>query len=413
MKVSLSIILFLQISLAVVAKEIKVCKQCNYNTISAAIAYASSNDTILILKGTYNESTIVIDKPLVVIGMEGAIIDGKSKGDILLLRANNITVEGLKIENSGSSNVRDFAGIKVENSANCIIKDNELVHNYFAIYLSNSSDCEVSHNKINGHAIKESNSGNGIHLWKSNSIKVQFNEAYNHRDGIYLEFSEKCTIYDNISEGNLRYGLHFMFSHGNSYVCNTFRKNGAGVAVMYTKQVEMINNTFEENWGTASYGLLLKDISKSTIKGNKFVKNTVGVYMEGVSDVAFSANEFISNGWGIKLMGNSTSNKLTGNNFMDNTFDLVTNSFDMGKENFISDNFWDKYEGYDLDRNRIGDVPYRPVSLFSVYVERIPYSVILLRSFMVNLLNKIEQAVPAMIPETLMDRSPKMQKLLL
>ena len=35
--------------------------------------------------------------------------------------------------------------------------------------------------------------------------------------------------------------------------------NGAGVAVMYTHDVSMIGNTFSENSGSASYGLLLKD----------------------------------------------------------------------------------------------------------------------------------------------------------
>ena len=68
-------------------------------------------------------------------------------------------------------------------------------------------------------------------------------------------------IKNNLSEKNIRYGLHFMFSHSDTYTSNTFKNNGAGVAVMYSKHVKMENNRFEENWGPSAYGILLKDIT--------------------------------------------------------------------------------------------------------------------------------------------------------
>ena len=73
-----------------------------------------------------------------------------------------------------------------------------------------------------------------------------------------------------------------MISHNNAYICNIFRNNGAGVAVMYTHGVKMYNNIFEENQGAASYGLLIKEITDSYIEGNRFTRNTIGIYMEGV-----------------------------------------------------------------------------------------------------------------------------------
>lgn len=67
-------------------------------------------------------------------------------------------------------------------------------------------------------------------------------------------------------------------------------------------------------------------------------------------------------------MANSSDNLFTMNNFVSNTFDVSTNS----RQNFstFSSNYWSKYEGYDLDKNGIGDVPYRPVKLYSVLVEK-------------------------------------------
>lgn len=405
------LLLILLTASATVGRSITVGPSGDYTSISEALKSALPNDKISIEKGHYKERNLIINKPLTLTGKEYPIVDGENAGDIFLIQSDHVFIEGLTIQNSGSSNIKDYAGIKIEKVNNCSIINNQLLNTYFGIYLSNSNNCLISNNRLNGNAVKESNSGNGIHLWKCKNIFIEFNKAVSHRDGIYLEFSENCKITNNHSEGNLRYGLHFMFSHGNAYVCNTFKNNGAGVAVMYTENVEMTDNIFEENWGPSSYGLLLKDIRKSTIKRNTFINNTMGVFMEGASNVMLIENQFISNGWGVKLMGNCVDNKISTNNFMSNTFDIVTNSFELGKQNYTSENYWDKYKGYDLNKDGVGDVPFRPISLFSIYVEKIPYSIVLLRSFMVDLLDTIEQAVPAVIPETLADQKPLMKKI--
>jgi nitrous oxidase accessory protein len=71
-------------------------------------------------------------------------------------------------------------------------------------------------------------------------------------------------------------------------------------------------------------------------------------------------------------------------------------------------NYWDQYRGYDLNRDGWGDVPYRPVSVFSILVERVPLAVLLLRSFVVDLLVYLERAIPSLIPVTMVDMQPQM-----
>ncbi|NJO25790.1 MAG: hypothetical protein HC867_08575 [Bacteroidia bacterium] len=46
------------------------------------------------------------------------------------------------------------------------------------------------------------------------------NHIQGHRDGIYFEFVTDSDIKQNISEKNIRYGLHFMFSHNDNYIHN-------------------------------------------------------------------------------------------------------------------------------------------------------------------------------------------------
>lgn len=391
------------------ATELQVGENCPYANIQDAVEKAASGDTILIHPGTYRVNNLSIEKPVHLRGMTGSIVDGQQKGTVFFIRSDNVTVEGLHIKNTGISSIKDLAAFRVENSENCTIRKSTVTNTQFAIYISGSSGCNVSENYIEGKDLRETSSGNGIHIWKSDSCIVSENKIKGQRDGIYLEFSKGSIINGNISSDNLRYGLHFMFSNGNIYRDNIFSRNGAGVAVMYSEDILMENNTFSDNWGTASYGLLLKDIKRSKITGNRFTKNTIGIYMEASGKLNISGNRFSENGWAMKLLGNCEEDSVTNNAFISNSFDLVTNSHGTGESNYLGFNYWDKYKGYDLNKDGTGDVPYRPVSLFSIYVERIPSATLLIKSFTSDLLDAVERAMPALIPESLCDHHPKMK----
>jgi nitrous oxidase accessory protein len=198
-----------------------------------------------------------------------------------------------------------------------------------------------------------------------------------------------------------------MFSNNDEYRHNIFINNGAGVAVMYSHHVIMHNNTFEHNWGASAYGLLLKDIRDSEVKNNQYVKNTVGIHLEGVSRTVFERNTFSENGYAIRLQASSDDNTFVKNNFDGNTFDMATNGTMV--LNTINGNYWDKYEGYDLNRDGVGDVPFHPVSMYAMIVERIPTAVLLWRSFMVFLMDRAEKTIPAVTPVNLIDESPNMK----
>jgi nitrous oxidase accessory protein len=288
-----------------------------------------------------------------------------------------------------------------------VIDGNNIVNSYFAIHVSNSSFVTIRNNTISGTPKSEQLTGNGIHLWKSNNALIEKNTVQGHRDGIYFEFVSASLIKNNTSLKNIRYGLHFMFSNDDSYLGNTFRANGAGVAVMYSKKVKMQGNFFEENWGPSSYGILLKDITDSHIILNVFYKNTVGIHLEGTSRIIIEKNSFRENGWALKVQASCDNNDFRYNNFRSNSFDVSTNgSLSL---NTFSNNYWDKYEGYDMNKDGIGDIPYHPVSMYSMIVEQNPHTLMLLRSFAVQLLDKAEKAIPSLTPESLVDNRPSMK----
>ncbi|MBT8265418.1 MAG: nitrous oxide reductase family maturation protein NosD [Bacteroidia bacterium] len=390
------------------ADTIEVCKTCNLSSINEAIALAKDHDTILIKKGTYKEYDILIDKPLSILGEGHPVIDGNLKGEIITIIADNVTLDGLSIINVGISYTEDFAAVRVKKAKNFSIQNLVLENLFFGIYIEKSHYGKVIHNKIIGDAVEEHNSGNGIHLWYSSHIEIEHNHVQHVRDGIYLEFSDDSFIRNNVSSNNLRYGLHFMFSNNDEYQDNTFESNGAGVAVMFSKNIKMLSNTFKENWGSASYGLLLKEINDAEIIGNTFEENTIGINIEGSNRIIYKHNNFINNGWAVKVRGACYTNSFTANNFLYNSFDISYNSRE--NDNVFDGNFWSSYSGYDLDNNGIGDVPYRPVKLFSYIVNRTPETIILLRSLFIDLIDFSEKVSPVFTPDNLIDQHPLIKK---
>jgi len=373
------------------------------------VAAAHDGDTVLVHAGTYREPVVVIAKRLSLVGVGAPVLDGEGKHAIIVITADDVTVRGLVLRNVGTSFVEDRAALRASHVHGCSIDHNRIENGFFAIYLADVTDCRVVANVIRGLATRETEAGNGIHLWTSRRITIEDNQISGQRDGIYFEFVHDTDVRRNVSTHNLRYGLHFMYSDGCRYADNTFRQNGSGVAVMYTKHVEMTGNRFEDNWGPAAYGLLLKEIGDARLERNTFDHNTTALVADGANRIVATDNEFTNNGWAVRLDASTVGGRFERNDFIGNTFDLATNSRSLST--VFAGNYWDDYRGYDLDRDGTGDVPHRPVRLFSVIVERQPASLILLRSTFTTLLDAAERAFPSLTPDALVDATPAMRRL--
>jgi len=403
------IILLIHFSAIATARTIIVGPNLPVTSLKKAIELAKDKDSILLQRGTYKEGSITVTKSLTIIGQDNPVLDGENKYEIMLLSGKNITIKGITFRNSGYSAMNDFASIKLVDASDVLLENNRIYDSYFAIHISNTSYAIVRNNIITGSPKSEQMTGNGIHLWKSHHALIENNHVQGHRDGIYFEFVTFSNIKGNRSEKNIRYGLHFMFSNDDTYFNNIFSNNGAGVAVMYSKKVRMEKNHFEQNWGPSAYGILLKDISDSYIIKNTFWRNTVGIHLEGTSRMKIERNSFNGNGWAIKVQASCEDNSFNYNNFTGNSFDVGTNgSISL---NSFQNNYWDKYEGYDINKDGIGDIPYHPVSMYSMIIEQNPYALMLFRSFTVQLLDKAEKAIPSLTPENLTDAKPEMKQI--
>ena len=384
-----------------------VDKGAGHQTLQSVLKLASSGDTIRILPGVYREGNLIVQKSLTIIGIDFPVLDGENKNEIFTIASDDVSVIGLKFINTGVGSINDISAINAIESNRLLVRNNKFENTFFGIHLSNCLGSVIEGNTLRSNPQEEHQIGNGIHAWKCDSLTIRENEVMGHRDGIYFEFVTHSRVEKNFSHHNMRYGLHFMFSHNDEYRSNIFQNNGAGVAVMYTQGVKMIDNQFQDNWGSSSYGLLLKEIRDSFIEGNRFTMNTVAVYMEGSSRCSFSENVFKGNGWAVKIQANCDENIFKKNSFLSNTFDMATNGSLV--LNTVDFNYWDHYQGYDLDHDGVGDVPFHPVSLYSMVVEKMPSAMMLWRSFLVFLLDRTEKVIPSITPENLKDRHPLMR----
>lgn len=408
----LFIILILSLTFWALGEELETPQEIRYyTTIQNWIDASTAYDTLIIPAGNYVETEIIISKPITIIGEDGAIIDAKGKGQVILVKSDSVNIQNLTIRGSGTSNLKENAGIRIENASFVQLADNTLEDNFFGIYLANANNIRIYNNILKGGFDRETNSGNGIHLWQCDSIHIEKNIVSGHRDAIYLEFVSNSIIVDNQCSGNLRYGLHFMFSNNDMYARNLFTDNGAGVAVMYSHGVDMHDNTFRHNQGPAAFGILLKDISDSRITNNLLEENSIAIRLEGTNRIEVNDNIFQHNGWAVLITANCSENHFYRNNFKFNSFDVSTNGHLV--LNSFNGNYWDKYEGYDLNKDGSGDVPYHPVSLFATVVSEVPEAIMLYRSFTQYLMDRAEKVLPSITPENLVDRSPEMKPFVL
>jgi len=392
-------------------KAIYVGKSKQFQTIQRAIDFAENGDTVFVEPGIYKEKNILVQKSIVLKGIDFPVLDGESKYEIVSIKTTNATIDGFKLQHTGRSDIKDIGAIMVYDSYHISVLNNILDDTNFGIYVQNSRSCTIKNNSLTAYGKEEVQSGNGINCWRSDSLLIIGNKIRGHRDGLYFEFVTNSLIWRNISRKNVRYGIHFMFSHHDTYIANIFEENESGVAVMYTNHIRMYNNYFLNNWGGAAYGILLKDITDAEISGNHFTRNTTALHMEGCSRNNFYKNTFSNNGFAVKIQASCDDNDFHDNDFLGNTFDIGTNGSLV--LNTFNGNYWDKYEGYDLNRDNIGDVPYHPVSMYSMIIESNPAALMLFRSLIVSLLDKSEKILPGITPENLKDEKPLMRPLLL
>src|SRR5690349_1780006 len=120
------------------AKTLLVGKEKVITSLQKAIQLAHNGDTILLEKGYYRESNIIIDKSIYLIGIDGPVLDGEKKNQILTATGQNILIKGIHFRNAGYSSVNDLSAISIIDASYVILENNTIEDAFFAIHIANA-----------------------------------------------------------------------------------------------------------------------------------------------------------------------------------------------------------------------------------------------------------------------------------
>lgn len=372
--------------------------------LETAVANANPGDTIEVVGGVYAGS-LLIDKPLTLIGKDWPVIDGENEGTIISIQAAGSTISGFVIKNSGESLANENSGIAVE-AENTLIENNRFVDTLFGIYTREAHNTIIRNNEISSKDLEPQRRGDPIRIWYSNGVVVENNTINKGRD-VVLWYSENLTIrHNDVSNG--RYGLHFMYCDDATIEFNRLYNNSVGAFMMYSRRVHLKNNTIANNRGPTGYGLGLKDMDDAVVVDNMFLDNRIGVHLDTspreVDSIGqFTGNVFAYNDIGVSMMPSVRHNEFSDNSFVENGEQIaITGGGALGENWWTvndSGNYWSDYAGYDADGDGLGDMAYRSDRLFENLMEKHPDLRLFLYSPAANAIEFAATAFPLVKPK--------------
>ncbi len=384
-----------------------------------ALAEAPAGDTVRLEPGVH-AGPLRVERPLVLCGAPGAIVDGGHHGTVVTVQSARAVVTDLQLRASGNDVMQVNAGVQVLLSEDVRLERLVLRDVLYGVVGERSNgllvrDCDLE-GRMNPRtsleqASMESAGGNGVHLWYSAGGRVEDTRVTRFADGIYLSFAHGAHIERTLLHDNARYGLHTMYCQRGHLARSRFTRNAAGCAIMFSNQLEVVDNVFAHNQGSRTYGLLLRDCSDGVFRGNRIIDNTVGVFLDNSNRNRFEGNLLQDDGWGVLLYASCADNVFTRNDVVQCDYPVALdmrrtrNRFDDGR----SGNHWSGAGGYDLDDDGVSDVEHTPVSAFSFLSKRSPDLTVLAQSPAVAALSVAERVFPALRPSDAVDRFPSVR----
>jgi len=400
---------------SVTAEQINVTAQDN---LQVALDQSADGDVLLLSSGRYL-GNFIIKHAITLRGGLNTVIDAQGDGHALELKNSHITIDNLTIENWGNDLTEQYSGIYSDQQAShLVIQNNDLKGDGFGIWLQKGEYIKVLNNVIEGNnQLRSADRGNGIQLSIVKHVEVRGNEVFHTRDGLYIISSQENVLEKNIMH-DLRYGIHYMYSHNNKVLNNHAYNTRAGYALMSSRHLTVNGNRTENS---EDYGFLLNFITSSTISNNS-IKNVwtkpenkvlgrdgKGLFVYNSAYNTIKGNLIDTAEIGIHLTAGSEHTKIYGNSFINNPIQVkyVSNK----KQEWSLEgqgNYWSNYLGWDMNSDNIGDVIFEPNDGIDKLVWQYPEMKMLMDSPAILILRWVQRQFPILKPPGVKDSFPLM-----
>ena len=397
-----AVALWLCLSLPLAAAEIGVPAG---DGLALAIAGAAPGDVLILAPGLHI-GPVVIDKPLTLDGRGQAQIDAGGQGSVIKITGEDVVIRGLTLTGSGSSHQDIDSGVLMTRTARrVLVEDNRIEGNLYGVDIHGAKDSIVRGNAIigrQGHRMNER--GNGIYIWNAPGAVVEGNDIRYGRDGIFTNTSRK-NIFRNNTFRDLRFAVHYMYTHDSEVSGNVSIGNHLGYAIMFSDRVKVTNNVSIKDRG---HGVMLNYANSSDVAGNLVSGGTEKcTFIYNAHKNLIAGNHFEGCDIGIHFTAGSERNAITGNAFIGNREQVkYVGSRDVEWSLDGRGNYWSDHPAFDLDGDGIADSPFRPNDLVDRILWSQPAAGALIGSPAVQLIRWAQSSFPATLPGGVVDSFP-------
>ena len=361
--------------------------------------------------GTYR-GPAVLNKALTLEGNGQVIVDGGGQGTVLTIKADQVTIRGLTLRNSGASHDAIDGGIMVSEGRDLLIEDNIIEDVLFGISLHRTTDSIVRRNRIRSRPVDPAERGDGLRLWYSTGNRIEDNDIARIRD--ITVSNSPYNRYTGNTIRDSRRAFNFLFSHRSLVDRNLLEKNSTGIIALNSDGLIIRHNRILHAMDASGAGIALKETSAALIQGNEIVHCAHGIMadspMNPLNRIVFIDNLIAHNITGIYFYGAKGGHIAINNSFRSNLWPVAV----IGDGDPLNDtwwgNSWDNYEGFDLDGDGFGDRPHE----LHAWADRIwietPSAAFFRNSPVLELLDFLEKLAPFSAPSLILrDTAPRMQ----
>ena len=383
----------------------------SFEQLAALVADPEGPAEIGIAPGVFR-GDLVVKRPVALRGTGGAVLEGTGRSSVVTIESDDVTVENLLLRHSGRRNTTEDAGVKAKGDR-IRIADVRVEDALFGVSLAMCHHCIVERVAVQGFGDDSELRGDGIKLWESDDTIVRGCVVDHVRD-VVVWYTRRALLEDNVIRHS-RYGTHFMYAHDGVVRRSHVENNVVGIFLMYTRGMTVEDNVLAGAHGAAGMGIGFKESDAATVRGNWFVADTTGAYLDytprtPADPVVFEGNVFALDDVALRLHGEGKGLRFTGNELRENPSMIEVDGGGNALDVDVRGNHFSDYEGYDLDGDGVGDVPYRVSALSSQLEDERPALRFFEGTPAMQLIDAVARAVPVFDSRVVLtDPAPRMR----